>query len=139
MTVWHRIERARRLSTERQRCVSQRVDHVERVFGAIEGNRSTSPSLSSIDSNSNLQLNQKHRMAQTNTSGSSEGHHIPWDLMKADTLRAVLRDLGVKPPAGKREDMLASLRGIEKNGCMCSTVLLLRCAYAMFISGCSDV
>lgn len=90
-------------------------------------------------SNSNLQLNQKHRMAQTNTSGSSEGHHIPWDLMKADTLRAVLRDLGVKPPAGKREDMLASLRGIEKNGCMCSTVLLLRCAYAMFISGCSDV
>jgi hypothetical protein len=41
---------------------------------------------------------------------------IPWDKLKADTLRAICRDLGANPGKRKREGMLEFLRAVETTG-----------------------
>jgi len=38
---------------------------------------------------------------------------IPWDKLKADTLRAICRDFGANPGKRKREGMLEFLRAVE--------------------------
>ena len=41
---------------------------------------------------------------------------IPWDKLKADTLRAICRDFGANPGKRKREGMLEFLRAVETTG-----------------------
>ena len=41
---------------------------------------------------------------------------IPWDKLKADTLRAICRDLGANPGKRKREGMLEFLRAVDTTG-----------------------
>ncbi|KAI0300674.1 hypothetical protein B0F90DRAFT_1917640 [Multifurca ochricompacta] len=41
---------------------------------------------------------------------------IPWDRLKADTLRAICRDFGANPGKRKREGMLEFLRAVETTG-----------------------
>ncbi|KAF8258503.1 hypothetical protein EI94DRAFT_1754515 [Lactarius quietus] len=41
---------------------------------------------------------------------------IPWDKLKADTLRAICRDFGSNPGKRKREGMLEFLRAVETTG-----------------------
>jgi hypothetical protein len=41
---------------------------------------------------------------------------IPWDKLKADTLRAICRDFGANPGKRKREGMLELLRAVETTG-----------------------
>ncbi|KAH9974940.1 hypothetical protein BGW80DRAFT_1299117 [Lactifluus volemus] len=41
---------------------------------------------------------------------------IPWDKLKADTLRAICRDFGANPGKRKREGMLEFLRAVESTG-----------------------
>lgn len=53
-------------------------------------------------------------------STSSADHRVPWDMMKAETMRAILKDLGLKPPKSKREDMIECLQQMERDGCMFS-------------------
>ncbi|EMD35930.1 hypothetical protein CERSUDRAFT_115833 [Gelatoporia subvermispora B] len=41
--------------------------------------------------------------------------HMPWESLKAETLRSIHRDLGL-PFTGKRDDMVERLKEIEVNG-----------------------
>ncbi|THH13159.1 hypothetical protein EW146_g7030 [Bondarzewia mesenterica] len=41
---------------------------------------------------------------------------IPWDMLKADTLRLVCRDLGATPGKRKRDDMIDFLKKVETHG-----------------------
>lgn len=54
---------------------------------------------------------------------------IPWDQLKADTLRLVCRDLGATPGKRKRDDMIGFLNKVEKRGREFSTYLFISHTY----------
>lgn len=45
---------------------------------------------------------------------------MPWESLKAETVRAIFRDLGLSKYVGKRDDMIQHLQEVEQDGCTCS-------------------
>ena len=55
-------------------------------------------------------------MAAVQESSSATSTRVPWTLLKAETLRTIFKDFGLKA-VSRREDMIERLQEIEMSGC----------------------